>query len=268
MYDGNRRLTDIQYQGGSTAHFEYDVDGNRTLERNADSERHLAYDAVGRLIAVLDVQTGRTITYTYDASGVPHVDDGAARRRITSYAWDGRNLLTRLTDPEGGVYRFCYDKLGRRVRTSYPNGMILETSYDAASRVLAMVYRKASGDVIESFTYTYDTRGNRTSKAFADGGAEVYGYDQLSRLVAAAYPGGREVRYAYDAVGNRLQMQEGRSDPGAGAAQCPGDQDCDGVLDAADNCRTIANPSQTDSDVDPTAISGLAGGWRFDESSG
>ena len=217
---------------------------------------------------MLDVQTGRTITYTYDASGNRTSMTVQPDGETTSYAWDGRNLLTRLTDPEGGVYRFAYDKLGRRVRSSYPNGMTLETSYDAASRVLAMVYRKASGEVIESFTYTYDSRGNRLSKAFADGGAEVYGYDQLSRLIAAAYPGGREVRYAYDAVGNRLQMQEGRSDPGAGAAQCAGDQDCDGVLDAADNCRTIANPSQTDSDVDPTAISGLAGGWRFDESLG
>jgi YD repeat-containing protein len=29
-YDPNRHLTDIVYQGGSTAHFEYDLNGNRS----------------------------------------------------------------------------------------------------------------------------------------------------------------------------------------------------------------------------------------------
>jgi len=33
--------------------------------------------------------------------------------------------------------------------------------------------------VIQSFTYTYDTRGNRTAKIFADGTAETYGCDAL-----------------------------------------------------------------------------------------
>jgi YD repeat-containing protein len=63
-----------------------------------------------------------------------------------------------MTDPEGGVYRFAHDALGRRTHTSYPNGMTLENSYDAASRVLSMVYRRANREVIESFTYTYDVR--------------------------------------------------------------------------------------------------------------
>ena len=102
MYDGNRRLTDIQYQGGGVAHFEYDVDGNRTLERNADSERRMTYDSLNRLATVTDVQTGRTIGYTYDANGNRTSMTVTPDAETTRYAWDGRNLLVRLTDPEGG----------------------------------------------------------------------------------------------------------------------------------------------------------------------
>ena len=43
-----------------------------------------------------------------------------------------------MTDPEGGVYRFVHDALGRRTHTSYPNGMTLDNTYDAASRILRL----------------------------------------------------------------------------------------------------------------------------------
>ncbi len=106
-------------------------------------------------------------------------------------------------------------------------------------------------------------RGNRTSKIFADGTAELYGYDQLSRLVRATYPSGRSVEYIYDAVGNRLQMLEGTAaDPLAAA--CGGDQDCDGIVDAGDNCPTVANPDQADADRSPTPT-GLVAGYGFED---
>jgi RHS repeat-associated protein len=262
-YDANRRMTDVGYAAGVPAHFDYDDEGNRLHEVNGDSERHMTYDAAHRLHTVLDVQTGRTITYGYDAAGNRTSMKVTPDNEITTYAWDNRGLLSRMTDPEGGVYRFTHDALGRRTNTSYPNGMTLETSYDAASRVVAMVYRKSNRQVIESFTYTYDTRGNRTSKIFADGTAELYGYDELSRLVRATYPSGRSVEYRYDPVGNRLQMLEGTaSDPLA--ASCPGDTDCDGVADTADNCPTIANAAQADSDR-PSTPQGLAAGYNFED---
>jgi YD repeat-containing protein len=262
-YDANRRLTDIGYAAGVPAHFDYDDEGNRVHEVNGDSERHMTYDAAHRLHTVLDVQTGRTITYGYDAAGNRTSMKVTPDNETTTYAWDKRGLLSRMTDPEGGVYRFTHDALGRRTSTSYPNGMTLETSYDAASRVLAMVYRKSNRQVIESFTYTYDTRGNRTSKIFADGTAELYGYDELSRLVRATYPSGRSVEYRYDPVGNRFQMLEGTaSDPLA--ASCAGDADCDGVADAADNCPAVSNPGQADSDR-PSTPQGLAAGYNFED---
>lgn len=42
---------------------------------------------------------------------------------LTTYGWDPEGRLLRMTDPEGGEYRFGYDGAGRRVGTSYPNGI-------------------------------------------------------------------------------------------------------------------------------------------------
>jgi RHS repeat-associated protein len=267
-YDAGRRLQVIGYADGTSAGFDNDVHGQRTLESNQDSTRNLAYDALHRLKRVDDVETGRTIDYTYDASGNRASMRVSPDDETTSYAWDARGLLIRMTDPEGGNYHFGYDELGRRISTTYPNGMTLSTAYDAASRVLSMVYRKPNGAVIESFTYTYDSRGNRTAKMFADGTAEQYGYDALSRLVRASYPSGREVHYRYDAVGNRLEMTEGTS--GGPAASCANDQDCDGVSDSLDNCPAIANANQLDSDKSQNIVNvpGASAIWRFEETSG
>jgi YD repeat-containing protein len=126
-----------------------------------------------------------------------------------------------------------------------------------------MVYRKPNREIIESFTYTYDARGNRTSKIFADGTAELYGYDDLSRLTSAVYPGGRSVQYSYDAVGNRLEMTEGTaSDPLS--ASCP-------AMPTATGCwtpPTTARRPPTRGRPTATAVStpaGLAAGYNFEE---
>ncbi len=265
VYDANRRLTDIMYADGTSAHFEYDVTGNRTLEQNADGRRTMTYDELNRMATVTDVRTGRTISYTYDPTGNRASMKVMPDNEVTTYAWDSRGLLARMTDADGGVYYFTYDGAGRRRTTIYPNGMVLTIGYDAASRVVSMVYRKRSGDIIESFTYAYDNRGNRTAKIFADGGAEVYRYDALSRLMSVTYPTGRVVRYSYDAVGNRAEMLEGISV--GSASSCAGDTDCDGVKNGADNCPTLANPDQTNSDASPQ-LTGLVAGFNLDEATG
>jgi YD repeat-containing protein len=139
VYDASRRLTDIRYQTGMPAHFEYDEAGNKTLERNGDSERHMTYDVLGRLGHVEDLTAGHSIDYTYDANGNRTSMTVMPENETTRYVWDSRGLLLSMTDPDGGMYRFAYDSAGRRVATLYPNGMVLTTTYDAGSRVSAMV---------------------------------------------------------------------------------------------------------------------------------
>jgi RHS repeat-associated protein len=207
-YDPDRRLTDITYSDGSAAHFEYNARGNKILEENVDITRHMTYDDVGRVTTVEDTTAGHAVSYTYDAAGNRATMQLLPEGETTHYNWDARGLLSRLVDPEDGTYQFAYDGAGRRLTTIYPNGMTRAQSFDAASRVLSMVYSSRTGSVLQSFTYDYDSRGNRLSKGFSDGTAETYGYDDLSRLTSAAYPSGRNVTYVYDGVGNRQSMTE------------------------------------------------------------
>lgn len=59
-------------------------------------------------------------------------------------------------------------------------------------------------EVLESFRYQYDARGNSAEEVVAAGSAERYGWDDLSRLTSATYGTRRSVDY--DPVGNRLEV--------------------------------------------------------------
>jgi len=108
----------------------------------------MEYDVLGRLESVDDVERGGPSTTPHDAVGnriSMDVTPAELAEEPTTYAWDARGLLTRMTDPEGGEDRFACDDVGRRTSSRYPNSMTLTTVYDAASRVLAMVYRNGAG---------------------------------------------------------------------------------------------------------------------------
>ena len=260
-YDAARRLTQTTYHDASVATFVYDARGSRVSESNVDSTRFRTYDELGRLATVLDVETGRTITYGYDANGMRASMLVTPDNELTTYQWDGRGKLVKMTDPDGDDYFFAYDAAGRRVVQTYPNGMVLTQAHDAAGQILAMVYQHPTGGVLKSFGYKYDARGNREWKMFETGGAELYQYDALSRLTRATYPSGRDVEYVYDPVGNRLVMHERElvvPDP------CVDDLDCDGVLDADDNCPSYVNPAQADSDAAAINVHGGRAVWPFE----
>ena len=89
-----------------------------------------------------------------------------------------------------------------------PNGGQAGYSYDAASRLLSLVHQIA-GVNIESFSYSHDKVGNRTSMTDLSG-THTYGYDQLYRLISAAHsqPTNPADLYTFDPVGNRLSSAD------------------------------------------------------------
>jgi RHS repeat-associated protein len=57
---------------------------------------------------------------------------------------------------------FGYDNANRRTSLTLPNGILVEYSYDAASRVMEITYKQNGTTLLGNLTYEYDKGGKRT----------------------------------------------------------------------------------------------------------
>src|SRR5262249_87282 len=98
--------------------------------------------------------------YTYDLNGnrISMIDPTG----LTTYSYDALNRLTSMTNNKGQTTTFTYDALGRRTSMTHANGVITGYTYDVASQ-LASIAHQLGATTINSFNYTYDKVGNRSS---------------------------------------------------------------------------------------------------------
>jgi YD repeat-containing protein len=168
-----------------------------------------SYDAIGRA-QVINYPAGKTITYSYDAVGnraaLADPDGG-----VTTYSYDSRNLLSWLVNPFGERTTWVYDALGRVTTMTHGNLSLAQHDYDAAGRLTALRNLKSDASVISIFTYSYDSVGNRSGAAEANGDIVTWSYDETYQLTREQRSGANayDVTYSYDAVGNRLIKIEG-----------------------------------------------------------
>ncbi len=244
-YDKNSRLARAEIRKGakeeeaaSVVSYAYDPVGNLLKTQAGDgkevlSETSYVYDALNRVIQVIDPAGGKTV-YAYDRTGhVASITDPAGNRRSFAYNDAGElaeetdirgntiryeyNLLGQLscvTDgmgrktrhyylpggrlektvyPDGREMRYAYDKLGRVVRKTDGQGYTLNYTYDCMGRVLSIA--SSAG---QKKTYTYDAAGNVTSMKDANGNTTVYEYTLSGRLKAVTDALGNRAEYAYD----------------------------------------------------------------------
>jgi RHS repeat-associated protein len=230
QYDARGLLAGITDPLGQSSTFTYDANGNRI--RSIDpvgSVREYAFDVLGRGISERDPEN-RVTQNTYDLNGrLTRVDNplngstlheydqngnetavtvaGGAR---TTFTYDIYNRLMRLTNAAGQSTSFTYDKKDNLASRTDARGMTISYTYDAIDRLI----RKTRPEDIVS--YTYDTQGNLLT--LADGDSSLtFAYDALDRLIdartaATAGQPATQIRYSYDADGNRISM----TDPAGG----------------------------------------------------
>ncbi|RIK43046.1 MAG: hypothetical protein DCC58_10205, partial [Chloroflexi bacterium] len=218
-YDDLGRVTSITDPRDITVSYDYDAVSNLIGSTFPGGSISYEYDAANRRIEMID-PTGTT-TWTYDDAGrVTEVDapqgtvgygyDAAGQRtsltlpgaRTVTYTYDDAGQLSSQTDWESRTTTFNYDDDGRRTGIVRPNGVTTTTGYDLAGRVTSIVHATGLGS-LQSFAYTYDDAGNRTSVT-SGAGVESYVYDDLDRLLEVTYPNTDVIEYTYDANGNRL----------------------------------------------------------------
>lgn len=200
-YDARQRLTTRTDPLNRTESFVYDASGNliRHTDRKGQVTVH-AYDALHRLTRTTYAD-GTWISYTYDPVDrlIRATDSltGAIER-----TYDGLNRLTLESNPDGRV-GYAYDAASRRTAMTVTGQAPVGYAYDAASRLTAITQEAAT------VGFAYDTASRRTGLTFPSGTVAAYAYDAASQLTGITYTRGTTVlgdlRYRYDAVGNRVE---------------------------------------------------------------
>ena len=169
------------------------------------------YDAADRLLREVQTFQGRSqvLSYAYDRLD-RRISSKLDEKDEVGYEWDLANRLTAI-HYAGQATRYSWDAAGRLLKKTLPNGITADYGYDAANRLLSIDYKKADGSRIDQLSYSYDARGQRSSKSVAAQHlgvetpmtAEYDAADRMSRItLRPGQPGRESCVLSYDANGN------------------------------------------------------------------
>lgn len=136
---------------------------------------------------------GMTVSAKAQLASVEDANGG-----VTSYTYDANSNQASVTDAEGNTTSYTYDKLDR-----VDSWEITRYQYDG--RGLTTKMTDALGNVT---TYTCDGDENLVSKTDADRFTTEYTYNRLDMVTHINYNGGKQVYYAYNAVGDLVRMED------------------------------------------------------------
>ena len=214
----NAKLVAITDRFGNTTTLDRDWSTGRLQQVTSPNGRWITfgYGACGSATCITQVtdNIGRSVRYTYDASGrltgAVNPAGGA-----TTYTWapcaDDTTCteMTAVTDPAGFQYlRNTYDANGRVASQTQADGGVYRFAYtlSAGAQVTATTVTDPIGVIRRS---TFNTAGYAVTDTQAFGTAlqqtTTLTRDTTSNLVTAAVdPAGRRSTYTYDADGNVL----------------------------------------------------------------
>ena len=231
QYDGLDHIkqeTFLNADGTTAATVTYTVDPDGNVTKVVDSATgtsNYTYDLKNRLTN--EASPGENNTYGYDgADNLTTVQDAGG---TVAYGYDLDNRLTSVQEPGvSSPITFTSDIDSRRICTSYPNGVVVQTHYDDASNVLSVKAANGSGaacnpsdpngtplgHVFATYVYTYnqgtaDTGLRQTLDVNSAPTPFSFTYDGLDRLVEENGGGlAQALNYQFDPAGNITQMQK------------------------------------------------------------
>ncbi|HEY2669109.1 MAG TPA: LamG-like jellyroll fold domain-containing protein [Rugosimonospora sp.] len=205
-YYTNGDLATVTDPSGLVTTTQYDSLGRKTSEVEtsdafpAGLTTTYGYDTQGRLASTIEPATTDAVTgttrhqrktdTTYDADGNPiqtTVRDllGGDPARTTSTVYDEHDHATQVTNAEGGVTTYGYDRFGNKTFMIDPNGNHYEYAYTARNQIAE----------VRLFDWHGDPAGAPDTGDYVV--LDSYGYDFAGQMVRHTDAMGREVDYQY-----------------------------------------------------------------------
>ncbi|MFJ6673785.1 RHS repeat-associated core domain-containing protein [Actinosynnema sp. NPDC091369] len=191
-------------RNGNTVTNRYSPEGKLTSV--VDTRNRVArfdYDAQGRPRSITD-PSGLTFgDYAYAGNGLisEFTDRNGAKTKF-GYAADYPNLLTSVTDPRGGTYRFEHDDLGRLTKLTKPtpDGVGVSTTY-AWNAAYDTIVTDANGN---ASTHEFDDEGRQVKATDALGHSQSQTWTAASDVNVTTNALSHSTTYQYDSLNNLI----------------------------------------------------------------
>lgn len=186
----------------------------------------MTYNALGLVKSSTQTSTDNSInisetyTYRYDGNMIEKTADGVT----TKYTYDNVNRLLKeenynssstLTDKIDYGYDDRWNCTSK-VSSDYSSGTVVKTDalvYNSSNQLISKTSSDSATNVTDTYTYTYDNRGNCTgyTKNAGSTPAEtvVYQYDGFNQFVGQKTNGVQDFVYTYDIFGQRVTKTVG-----------------------------------------------------------
>ncbi|MEU8470574.1 RHS repeat-associated core domain-containing protein [Streptomyces sp. NPDC029006] len=246
-YDNRDRIRTVTSPNTVKVEYWYDGDGNLVQRTDGTGTTKYEFDPLQRE-TVRTLQDGSQTLLAYTPAGnVDYYQDPVGK---TDYQWNEVNKLKQLTDPQGHVTTYDYNKNDVRTTTTYPGGTVQKVDPDKSGRPTSVKVTSAQGTLVDlGYTYGYGTDGKtdgskiRTSTDNVTGRKRTYDYDGAGRFSYAKEEKAGSItdswQYCYDLAGNLTSQG---TDPG-----CPR-----GTTYTYNDAQEL------------TAKSSTSGGWSYD----
>lgn len=203
-YDSHDRMIAENVESISISYI-FDGNGNRLSMIDSTGTTGQTFDELNRIKTKNTPNTGK-ISYVYDI--ISDIQDGNIKQSLTDSkgnvvekVFDSEGRLKEVsTDGQTTIYDY-YDN-GSKKSITYPNGSKEEYTYYKDGLLNTLINKMPDGSIIDTYSYTYDSAHNQTSKT-DNKGVTSYTYDKLNRLEGVTKPSGKVTTYTFDAAGNR-----------------------------------------------------------------
>ncbi len=208
-YDALNRVESKQDPLGNMWRYEYDAAGDQiTLTDGKGQVTHFVYDNARQLTTIDYPDPDADVNFTYTDNGQREsMQDGLGS---TTWTYDDLNRVIETHDAFGNVVKYGYDAVGNRTSLTYPDGHVVNYTFDVANRLTEV---SGPSDV----SYSYDDANRLSGITRANNVSSTYTYDAAGHLTALTHSTPQDqlasYQYTYDPAGNLVQAKEDVSRP-------------------------------------------------------
>lgn len=197
-YDLAGQLIQTESPDGTVTQYTYDAAGNRICVAVDDKETDYTVNSMNQYLTV------GGITRSYDADG--HLLTETSDQGVTSYEWDYRGRLVKVTSEDGHIYEYEYDIFGGRSKVTV-DGVSTEYVNDPTGSGYALT--AYFGDEVTRYLVSDGIAAMGT-----EDGLYFYSFNHLGSTVGITAPDGSLANsYVYDSEGNVLAKSETVQNP-------------------------------------------------------